>query len=85
MGVKGSLVGLREYGFKTFSPYFDESYDNIEDPVVRIETALNEVKRLCSLSDDEWLSIQRELLPIVEYNYNLLTSDYSKTLLGKRK
>ena len=85
LGVKGSLAGLREYGFKTFSPYFDESYDNIEDPVLRIETALNEVKRLCSLSDDEWLSIQRELLPIVEYNYNLLTSDYSKTLLGKRK
>jgi hypothetical protein len=85
LGVKGSLAGLREYGFKTFSPYFDESYDNIEDPVLRIETALNEVKRLCSLSYEEWLTIQRELLPIVEYNYNLLTSDNTRTLLGKRK
>lgn len=85
LGVKGSLAGLREYGFKTFSPYFDESYDNIDDPVVRIETALNEVKRLCSLSAGEWMSIQRALLPIVEYNYNLLTSDSTRTLLGKRK
>lgn len=85
LGVKGSLAGLREYGFKTFSPYFDESYDNIDDPVLRIETALNEVKRLCSLSDEEWFSIQRELLSIVEYNYNLLTSDSARTLVGKRK
>lgn len=85
LGVKGSLSGLREYGFKTFSPYFDESYDEIDDPVLRIETALNEVKRLCSLSDEEWLSIQRDLLPIVEYNYNLLTSESFRILLGKRK
>jgi hypothetical protein len=85
LGVKGSLAGLREYGFKTFSPYFDESYDEIDDPVLRIEIALNEVKRLCSLSDEEWLSIQRDLLPILEYNYNLLTSDSIKFLLGKRK
>jgi hypothetical protein len=85
LGVKGSLAGLREYGFKTFSPYFDESYDEIDDPVLRIETALNEVKRLCSLSDEKWLSIQSDLLPIVEYNYNLLTSDSTRILLGKRK
>jgi hypothetical protein len=85
LGVKGSLAGLRKYGFKTFSPYFDESYDDIDDPVLRLETALNEVKRLCSLSDDTWLSIQRELLPIVEYNYNLITSTTPTTLRAKRK
>jgi hypothetical protein len=85
LGVKGSLAGLRKCGFKTFSPYFDESYDDIDDPVLRLETAFNEVKRLCSLSDDEWLSIQRELLPILEYNYNLITSSYPIPLRAKRK
>lgn len=85
LGVKGSLAGLRKYGFKTFSPYIDESYDEIDDPVLRLETALNEVKRLCSLSDDEWLTIQRELLPVLEYNYNLITSSEPTILRAKRK
>jgi len=83
LGVSGTLAGLKQYGFKTFSPYFDESYDDIADPVLRLQTALNEVKRLCSLSNEEWLTIQRELLPILEYNYDIITS--FKTLTAKRK
>lgn len=85
LGVKGTLAGLRKYGFKTFSPYFDESYDDIDDPVLRFEMALIEVKRLCSLPDDEWLTIQRELLPVLEYNYNLITSSEPTILRAKRK
>lgn len=84
LGVKGSLSGLKEHGYKTFSPYFDESYDEIDDPVLRLETAMNEVTRLCSLSDDEWLTIQLALLPILEYNYKVLSSGNTKKLLGKR-
>lgn len=84
LGVKGSLAGLRERGYKTFSPYFDESYDDIADPVLRFEAVMKEVKRLCTLTDDEWLAIQRELLPIVEYNYNMLSAG-NTSLLGKRE
>jgi hypothetical protein len=74
VGPKGTLAGLREYGFKTFSPYFDESYDEIDDPVLRLGAILNETMRLCGLTDDQWLTIQQALLPIVEYNYNILKS-----------
>lgn len=86
LGVKGTLAALKKSGFKTFSPHFNESYDDIDDPVLRLQMALNEVHRLCNLSNDEWLTIQRELLPIVEYNYKILTTyDDMRLLKGKRK
>jgi hypothetical protein len=85
LGVKGTLAALKKSGFKTFSPYFNESYDDVDDPVLRLQMALNEVYRLCNLPNNEWLTIQRELLPIVEYNYKILTSYDMRPLKGKRK
>jgi hypothetical protein len=85
LGVKGTLAALKKSGFKTFSPYFNENYDDIDDPVLRLQMALNEVHRLCNLPNNEWLTIQRELLPIVEYNYKILTSYDMRPLKGKRK
>lgn len=65
---KGSLEYLRSYGFKTFHPYIDESYDSIADPVKRIEAAtaiLLEIQaRSAAAKQEFWQSI----LPIVEHN-----------------
>jgi hypothetical protein len=83
IGVHGTLAALREFGYKTFSPYFDESYDTIADPVLRLTAALSEVERLCRLPDSEWLTIQQELLPIVEYNYNVLTTNSLRSIKEK--
>ena len=33
----GSLEYLRSYGFKTFGDFWDESYDRIVDPVLRMQ------------------------------------------------
>lgn len=67
-----SLQGLRDYGYKTFHPYIDESYDSIENDEDRMIAILNEVERLCNLSDSEWLSMYVDLLPILKHNYNKL-------------
>jgi hypothetical protein len=63
---------LQDFGYQTFHPYINESYDTIEDDTDRLFAILNEVERLCKLSDSEWLTIQRELLPRVKHNYNKL-------------
>lgn len=68
----GSTQALREYGYKTFHPYIDESYDLIQDDTERLLAVLAEVERLCNLSDDEWLSIQNEIMPRLKYNYEKL-------------
>lgn len=49
----GSLALLRKYGFKTFSPFIDESYDNILDKQKRLVAIANEMQRLSQLPEDE--------------------------------
>lgn len=72
LNVPYSLQAMRDYGYKTFHPYIDESYDLIEDDEDRLVAVVNEIERLCKLSDNEWLTIQRAIEPIVEYNYQKL-------------
>lgn len=67
-----ALEGFRELGYKTFSPFIDESYDRIEDDQDRITAIMNEVERLCNMNDDqvkEWL---KGVTEICEYNHHVL-------------
>jgi UDPglucose 6-dehydrogenase len=68
----GSLRKLRDMGFRTLSPYINESYDDIQDDTERMNAIVAEVKRLCSLSAEQWIEIQTGLKDTIEYNYELL-------------
>lgn len=68
MARPGSLAELRKQGFKTFSPYIDESYDLIEDDVQRFEAILKEISRLCTFDGSNWLIWQEGIKEIVEHN-----------------
>jgi hypothetical protein len=67
-GNMGTLATLREWGFQTFSPLVDESYDDIEDPIARFHAAYAEVKRLHAMPLDELLEKRRALFPVLEHN-----------------
>ena len=69
-----SLQKLRELGYKTFSPYIDETYDTIIDDSERLFAIINEVKRLCNLSPTELNEFLTYVKNIVEHNYELLIS-----------
>ena len=49
----GVLKHLRDLGFETFPEFFDESYDEIENPWHRMDTILVQIKEICSLSYEE--------------------------------
>jgi hypothetical protein len=66
----GSLAYMREYGFKTFSSVFDESYDQETNDIKRIEQVVKLLKELDNLSIKERWQIHKACLPIVEHNYN---------------
>ena len=86
VGMPKSLHVLRDSGYKTFQPYINEDYDNIEDDELRLVAIADEIERLCGLSDDEWLEIQRELIPRIEHNYQLLLkSELSVLQLTEKK
>jgi hypothetical protein len=65
-----SLEYLRSYGFQTFSPLIDESYDEIEDPVERIERVTAILLEIQARSAAAKNALWQSLLPRVEYNWN---------------
>lgn len=73
-GFTGSLKALQELGYKTFHPFINESYDDLDDDEERLLAIITEVERLCNFSDDEWLIWQENIRPIVEHNYAVLKS-----------
>ena len=64
------LDKLKEIGFKTFSPWIDESYDNEVDNDKRFFMILDEVKRLCSMSKEEIHKWYYEMEDILIHNQN---------------
>jgi hypothetical protein len=66
------LKALHAFGFKTFSPWFNESYDDIEDFEQRVEAVLEEINRLSLLSEDEMATILQEVNDITEHNHKVL-------------
>ena len=47
------LKTYRKWGYKTFHPYIDESYDNEPDYHIRMKMIENEILRLCSFTKKE--------------------------------
>lgn len=72
LGSPGTLTDLRALGFKTFSPWFDETYDygnNVNDRALQIS---NQVEKLCQLSLDQIQDMLMDMRPVLEHNYNRL-------------
>lgn len=64
----GSLQYLRDMGFQTFHPWIDESYDNIADPLDRIDAIVKEMKRINQLCPSEFARLLETLYNIAEHN-----------------
>lgn len=66
----GNLAYLKEYGFKTFSDYWDESYDLIESPTQRFDAVMDVLTKLSNTSISELRSMQQDMRNILEHNYH---------------
>lgn len=73
-GTAGSLEYLRQYGIKTFDGLIDESYDLIQDPVLRLQAVVAEMKRISELPNEDKRQLWRQLNEIAVYNKNLFFS-----------
>jgi hypothetical protein len=73
-----SLVQLRKNGYKTFSKWFDESYDNHYNKEERIFKIIGEVQRLCSLSEEELQSMLIDMLPTLKHNFKTIELNSKK-------
>jgi len=80
MGTPYFLKKLQEFGFKTFHPFIDESYDLETNHLKRTEMIFEELDKFRSKSFDELKEWWKEILPILEHNQNVfLKFGQSKT------
>lgn len=76
VGKPGILKYLKSKGFKTFSEFWDESYDEIHDNSERMILVYKVIKKLILKTDEEWIELNKKLLPILLHNReNLLSFD----------
>lgn len=72
IGSPYTLRELRKLGFKTFSDFWDESYDEETNPIKRMEKIEKLIIWLSEMSMDEIHQLYHKMLPISIYNQNKL-------------
>ena len=86
-GTPYTLDELKKLGFKTFAPFIDEEYDNIEDNNLRFKAIVEEVYRISQMSDDKIHSWYMSILPTLKHNQNLLFDNtfFEKYLISQHQ
>ena len=81
---KNSLATLRKKGYQTFTPFINESYDDLEGEE-RTLAIVEELERLSKQSDEEWMQWQENVKPMVEHNHQHLKymNKITKTYTGE--
>lgn len=79
----GNLAYLKSYGFKTFDRWIDESYDTMVDNDQRLQAIVDQVHRLCSLSNHELRVMHSEMMPVLEHNFNHLYGSFKQIIVNE--
>jgi len=78
LGCVNNLKYLRSYGFKTFDAWWDEGYDSIEDPILRLQAVVKIINDICAMSNEDLTAMLRAMQHVLDYNYNRF---YSKEFI----
>ena len=82
----GSLALLKKYGFQTFSPYINESYDTVQDNDLRLSLIVDEMKRIQLLSESERTKLIRQCNQIAEFNKaHYFSKDFFNSIVTELK
>jgi hypothetical protein len=68
----GTLEYLRQHGFKTFSEFWDESYDLEENHERRLQMILKVIDYIDSMSVEKLQELYSKIKPTIEYNFRRL-------------
>lgn len=72
----GALAELRKLGFKTFHPYIDESYDEEQDYIKRMQLIYKEIEKLCKMPKEFLHNWYWDMQEILTYNRKHLFEIY---------
>jgi len=83
--VPGTVKLVREMGFDVYDDIIDHNYDTIQDPDVRLDAVINELKNITTKYNlDQMRNLRKQLWSRINKNVNLLV-DLSKQQPQKMK
>jgi hypothetical protein len=68
----GTTKVMQRLGFKTYSEFWDESYDAIRDPIDRINAVIDVLKDLSKLNPQERQELWKRMVPTLHHNQQLI-------------
>ena len=80
VGPYKTLEHLKNMGYKTFSDFWDESYDDIEDPFERLLKIVEICKDIQGWDDIKKKQFFYKSMLITSHNYELLSSQYPNNM-----
>jgi len=81
VGAPGSLAYVKHLGFKTFNSWWDESYDQIQNPANRLIKIFQVLDIISNWSLDHCQEVYNEMLDVLKHNQQHYTNYYCKELL----
>lgn len=82
LAYPGALQLLRDLGFRTFSPFIDESYDTEPNESIRIQKIYAEITRLCNMTKEEIHAWYWSMEDILIHNHNRVLELYKDDIKG---
>ena len=76
-----SLKKLKEFGFKTFDKWWDESYDNEIDYGARLQKMMSILSEICKKSDEELCTMLNEMEETLIHNFNVFANYKNQELI----
>jgi len=66
-----TLEYIKQFGFKTFDKWWDESYDQEQDHAKRMIKILNLIEHISSKPLEELIKIRKEMKYVLKHNYKI--------------
>ena len=83
-GPYQSLKVMRDYGFKTFDKWWDESYDEEHDNWKRLMKVMNLVLDISKKTPSDLLSMYKDMEDVLQHNVDLISNyDIKKKLFDR--
>jgi len=79
-----SLETMKQYGFKTFDKWWDESYDNEPDDWKRLQMIIDLVLKLSDYDEKDLLHMYQDMKKTLQHNIDLIENYDVKTNLYDR-
>ena len=80
VAAPGNLAYLRSYGFRTFEPWIDESYDQETNHNQRLQMIAQQIERVAHLGIEQRSQMHQDMQEVLQHNYNHFFGEFQQII-----